>query len=125
MTSYTLGDLERILGLKNYVIRYWEKEIPLLQPHKNQQGRRLYANQDLHLLFRLKYLLYDRHFTLEGARNQLFREVSGEQQDLRAQIGALRSDLIALYVLVKGISPKTGVPKTQKSPDVPFSTVDS
>jgi DNA-binding transcriptional MerR regulator len=116
VTSYTLGDLERLLGLKHYVIRYWEKEVPLLQPHRDRQGRRLYANQDLHILLRLKHLLYDRHFTLEGARNQLFREVSGEQQNLRAQIGALRSDLLALYVLVKRRSSKADTPQTPKKP---------
>jgi DNA-binding transcriptional MerR regulator len=108
--SYTLGDVERLLGLKNYVIRYWEKEIPLLQPQRDPQGRRIYANQDLHVLFRLKYLLYDRHFTLEGARNQLFREVSGEGQHLKAQIQAIRSELLALYGVVKGSAAKATFP---------------
>jgi DNA-binding transcriptional MerR regulator len=110
MIYYTLGDLEQLLGLKNYVIRYWEKEVPLLQPHKDERGKRYYANRDLQILFRLKYLLYDRHFTLEGARNQLFSEVSGEQQNLRAQIAALRSDLVALYRLVKG-KDSSAIPK--------------
>jgi DNA-binding transcriptional MerR regulator len=107
MAAYGIGDMEKILGVKAHVIRYWEKEIPLIQPRKNPGGRRVYAKRDLLILFRLKYLLYERHFTLEGARDQLFRELTGggdsgaeTKQDLKALIEALRSDLVDLYFLV-------------------------
>jgi DNA-binding transcriptional MerR regulator len=99
MGAYTIGDVERILGLKAHVIRYWDREIPLLQPKKDHSGKRIYSGRDLQILLRLKYLLYDRRFTIEGARDELFRERSGNQ-DLRAQIDALRSDLADLYFLV-------------------------
>ncbi|MDR2185996.1 MAG: MerR family transcriptional regulator [Treponema sp.] len=99
MGAYTIGEVERLLGLRAHVIRYWDKEIPLLQPKKDNSGRRIYSGRDLQILFRLKYLLYDRRFTIEGARDELFRERSGNQ-DLRAQIDALRSDLAELYLLV-------------------------
>ncbi|MDR2534925.1 MAG: MerR family transcriptional regulator [Treponema sp.] len=106
MTSYTLGDMERLLGVKPYIIRYWEKEIPLLQPKKDPHGRRSYSNRDMQLFLRLKHLLYDRRFTVEGAREQLFRELSGADQDLRAQIAALRTELAELYFLIaKGKKP--------------------
>jgi len=100
MTSYSIGDIERLLRVKNHVIRYWEKEIPMIQPEKNAYGRRIYRDRDLQLLFRLKYLLYDRRFTIEGAREQLYLELAGENQDLRGSISALRSELMALYFLV-------------------------
>ena len=97
MDFYTLGDIEKLLGVKPYIIRYWEKEIPLLQPKKDIRGKRMYTNRDMQLFFRLKYLLYDKRFTVEGAREQLFKELSGENQDLRAQISALRTELAQLY----------------------------
>jgi len=97
MASYSSGDVERLLRVKTHVIRYWEKEIPLIQPGKNKYGRRIYRDRDLQILLRLKYLLYDRRFTLEGAREQLYRELAGEHQDLRAHISALRSELIKLF----------------------------
>ena len=97
MAFYTIGDAERLLKVKVYVIRYWEKEIPLIQPVKDVYGRRMYRDRDLQILFRLKYLLYDRRFTLEGAREQLYRELAGEHQDLRAHISALRSEILKLY----------------------------
>ena len=97
MASYSSNDVERLLRVKVHVIRYWEKEIPLIQPEKNNYGRRMYRDRDLQILFRLKYLLYDRRFTLEGAREQLYRELAGEYQDLRGQISALRSELLKLF----------------------------
>jgi DNA-binding transcriptional MerR regulator len=101
VTSYTIGDIERLLGVKAHVLRYWEQEVPLLRPRKDGFGRRLYSGRELRLLLRLKYLLYERHYTLEGARDQLLRELSGDYQDLRAEIDALRSELMDLYFIVR------------------------
>ena len=101
MASYTIGDAERLLQVKVHVIRYWEKEIPLIQPVKDLYGRRMYSDRDLQILFRLKYLLYERRFTLEGARDQLYRELAGEYQDLRGCISALRSELLALFFFIR------------------------
>jgi DNA-binding transcriptional MerR regulator len=124
MAGYGMGDLEKLLGVKDYVIRYWEKEIPLIQSRKDLSGRRVYAKRDLLIFLRLKYLLYDRRFTIEGARAQLFRETGGADdggdsadaegagerpsstqipaQNLKAHIEALRADLLDLYFLVHG-----------------------
>jgi DNA-binding transcriptional MerR regulator len=100
--SYGIRDLERILKVKIHVLRYWEREIPLVQPQKDMAGKLRYSDRDLQIFLRLKYLLYSRHFTVEGAREELFREASGETQDLRAQIAALRSELVELYFRIKG-----------------------
>jgi DNA-binding transcriptional MerR regulator len=98
--QYTAADAARLLQIKPYVIRYWEQEIPLIQSKKNNQGKRYYSDRDLQILIRLKHFLYDRHFTVEGAREELLRELSGEPQDLRAQITGLRSQLMELYFLM-------------------------
>jgi len=102
MASYSIGDAERLLQVKSHVIRYWEKEIPLIQPLKDNYGRRMYRDRDIQIFYRLKYLLYDRRFTIEGARAQLYHELSGENQDLRAYISALRSELLDLFFFIKG-----------------------
>jgi DNA-binding transcriptional MerR regulator len=100
MGSYSIGELEKLLRVKGYVIRYWEKEIPLIQSEKSNFGRRVYRDRDLQIFFRLKYLLYERRFTIEGARDQLYQELAGEHQDLRGRISALRSELMSLFFLV-------------------------
>lgn len=101
MASYSIGDLERLLRVKAHVIRYWEKEIPFIQPVKDQYGRREYRDRDLQILLRLKYLLYDRRYTLEGAKNQLYMELAGENQDLRGRISAIRSELLDLFFFIR------------------------
>jgi len=101
MASYNIGDAERLLRVKIHVIRYWEKEVPLIQPVKDVYGRRTYSDRDLQIFFRLKYLLYERRFTLEGAKAQIYRELAGEYQDLRGCISALRSELLDLFFSVK------------------------
>jgi DNA-binding transcriptional MerR regulator len=101
MKSFTIGEAERLLRVKVHVIRYWEKEVPLIQPGQDMGGRKIYSDKDLQILLRLKYLLYDRRFTLEGAREQLYRELAGDYQDLRGQIGSLRSALMDLYFSLK------------------------
>ena len=105
MASYTINDVERLLRVKAYVIRYWEKEISLIQPVKDPYGRRMYRDRDLQIFFRLKYLLYDRRFTLEGARDQLYRELAGVNQDLRGGISALRSELLKLFFFLHESKP--------------------
>ena len=101
MASYNIGDIERLLRIKTHVIRYWEKEMPLIQPVKDNNGRRMYRDRDLQIFFRLKYLLYERRYTLEGAKAQLYSELSGEYQDLRGQISALRSELLNLFFFLR------------------------
>jgi len=101
MASHSIGDIVRLLKVKIHVIRYWEREVPLIQPVKDMYGRRMYRDRDLQILLRLKHLLYNRRFTLEGARAQLYREVSGEHQDLRSRISALRSELLVLLSIVQ------------------------
>ena len=101
MTSFSIGDVEELLKVKPHVIRYWEKEIALIQPQKDQGGHKIYSERDVQILLRLKFLLYEKRYTLEGARDELIRELSGDKQDLHGQIAALRSQLTELYFLVK------------------------
>jgi DNA-binding transcriptional MerR regulator len=99
MKSFTITDAEGLLQVKNHVIRYWEREIPLIQPGKDLKGRKVYSARDLQIFLRLKYLLYNRRFTLEGAREQIYRELTGGQ-DLRGHIASLRSELLDLYFML-------------------------
>jgi DNA-binding transcriptional MerR regulator len=108
MKVYSIGDVEKILRVKDYVIRYWEREIPLLRPVKDTYGRRIYSGRDIELLLRLKHLLYERRFTLEGAGEELIRELAGDHQDLRGSVSALRSGLLDLYFLIENRRTGTG-----------------
>jgi DNA-binding transcriptional MerR regulator len=68
---YTIGEVSRLADLKPFVLRYWESEIPQLQPTKDDAGRRVYRQQDVDMVFRIKRLLYDEGYTIAGARRHL------------------------------------------------------
>ncbi len=68
---YTIGEVSRLADLKAFVLRYWETEFPMLQPTKDEAGRRVYRQQDVDMVFRIKRLLYDEGFTIAGARRHL------------------------------------------------------
>src|SRR5215467_10202744 len=73
---YRIGDVSRLTNLKPFVLRYWETEFPMLEPMKSPSGHRLYRQEDLELVLRIKRLLYDEGFTIAGARRHL-REQDG------------------------------------------------
>ncbi|MDR1654461.1 MAG: MerR family transcriptional regulator [Treponema sp.] len=102
MKSYAVGEVARLLNVKPYVVRYWEQEIPLIQARRDSRGRHCYSERDVEIFIRLKYLLYERKFTVEGAREELYRELSGKGQNLHALVSDLRNELTALYFLVSG-----------------------
>lgn len=102
MKSYAIGDVARLLNVKPYVVRYWEREVPLIQARRDSRGRHCYSDRDVEILIRLKYLLYERKFTVEGAREELYREMAGKSQDLHALVSDLRNELMALYFSVPG-----------------------
>ena len=68
---FKIGEVSEILGLEAYVLRFWETEFPVLSPKKSGTGHRLYRRKDVELLLRIKHLLYERRFTIEGARQSL------------------------------------------------------
>jgi DNA-binding transcriptional MerR regulator len=68
---YNIGHVSRLADLKPFVLRYWETEFPMLQPLKSAGGRRLYRQEDVDMVFRIKRLLYDEGFTIAGARRHL------------------------------------------------------
>src|SRR5512133_3484311 len=68
---FKIGEVSELLGVEPYVLRYWESEFPGLSPKKSGTGHRLYRRKDVELLLRIKHLLYEKRFTIEGARQTL------------------------------------------------------
>lgn len=68
---YSIGEVSETTGLKQYVLRYWESEFPSLAPSKNRAGNRVYREKDIVLIQYIKHLLYDKKFTIEGAKQKL------------------------------------------------------
>jgi len=79
---FRIGDVARLAGIKPYVLRFWETEFPSLGPKKSGTGHRLYRRKDVEMVFEIKRLLYEKRFTIEGARK--FLETRGKPEPGRS-----------------------------------------
>ena len=88
---YSIGEVSKMVELKSYVLRYWETEFKQLSPPKNRAGNRTYRKKDINLIIKIKDLLYNKKFTIEGARNMLGVEKHSETTLLNKQLDAIAS----------------------------------
>jgi DNA-binding transcriptional MerR regulator len=86
---YSIGEVSKMTELKQYVLRYWETEFKQLKPQKNRSGNRTYRQADIETILTIKSLLYDKKFTIVGARKQLNSGVEdmGEDEEGSASSG--------------------------------------
>jgi DNA-binding transcriptional MerR regulator len=70
----SISEVSELVGVKPHVLRYWETQFSMLRPKKNRAGNRMYRPDEVKLLLRIKELLYDRRFTIAGARRRLLDE---------------------------------------------------
>lgn len=68
---FRIGEVARLAAVKPYVLRFWESEFPGLGPQKSGTGHRLYRRKDVQMVFEIKRLLYEKRFTIAGARKML------------------------------------------------------
>ncbi len=68
---FRIGEVAKLAGIKPYVLRFWESEFHGLGPKKSGTGHRLYRRKDVELVLEIKRLLYEKRFTIEGARKVL------------------------------------------------------
>lgn len=68
---YSIGEVGEMVGIKPHVLRYWESEFSILAPSKNRAGNRIYKEKDILIVRFIKDLLYNKKFTVEGAKLKL------------------------------------------------------
>ena len=65
---FRIGEVSKLTGVKPYVLRFWENQFPGLGPKKSGKGHRLFRRKDVELVLEIKHLLYEKRYTIEGAR---------------------------------------------------------
>jgi DNA-binding transcriptional MerR regulator len=106
---YSISETSELLEVKPHVLRYWEGQFPTLKPRKSRSGNRMYQDRDIDALRSIKEMLYDRGYTIAGARERINQErrktqtVGSAQMDFdflspshRKQLRLLREELVKL-----------------------------
>jgi DNA-binding transcriptional MerR regulator len=83
---FTIGEASELCLVKPHVLRYWEQEFTQLSPSKRRGNRRYYQHSDITLVRSIKDLLYNRGYTIEGAKTQLSRPAKIEPQKIDREI---------------------------------------
>lgn len=98
---FKIGEVCELAGLEPYVLRFWETEFPNLAPTKSKTGHRVYRRKDVELVLKIKNLLYDRGFTIAGARRQLAKGQPLEGPDRDDLLARVRDELREILTLLQ------------------------
>ena len=105
--TYRIGEAAKLLGLETYVLRFWETEFPQLAPMRTPKGQRVYTEETMAVLFKVKELLHERGMTIDGAR----RILAGDEQPPAAAgtsiVRGIRDELVALRDQLRSINKDT------------------
>jgi DNA-binding transcriptional MerR regulator len=96
---YSISEAATLTKIKPHVLRYWETQFKVLRPRKNKAGNRMYRKRDLKLILMIKDLLYEKGFTIAGARKKLSDEKAAIREQLEMSFGDV--DRAALLLEVK------------------------
>src|SRR5882724_7664369 len=108
---FRIGEVSGLVGVEPYVLRYWETEFPAVGPKKSGTGHRMYRRKEVELLLKIKHLLYEKRYTIEGARQSLHNDAKGakpkvvlrKQPDLFSPdpLLAMRAELASILEILK------------------------
>jgi len=114
--TFKIGEAARMIGVKAYVLRFWETQFPHLRPGHTQSKHRVYRQKDIEMLQQIKQLLHGERFTIEGAKKRLKElgvdrdtepqsgravEAITDKDSMRQTIAEIRRDLESLHKLLE------------------------
>ena len=105
---YSIGEVSDLTNLKAYVLRYWETEFSHLKPPKNRAGNRTYRQKDIDIILEIKDLLYNKKYTIEGARNSFLKKSDPTKSQARLNekqkiiLSKIKTELKSILELLSG-----------------------
>lgn len=110
---FRISEVSKILGVKPYVIRFWESEFKTVRPIRTKADQRLYRKQDVQELLNIKNLLYEELFTIKGAKKQLLARkqthtLQISESIIRQKLEAMKDGLLQIQELLKSGHNKAG-----------------
>ena len=83
---FRIGEVSDLIGVKPYVLRYWESEFRIVSPSRTHSKQRLYRKKDLELILEIKKLLYEEKFTIAGAKKKLQKTKGLKDQQMKLEL---------------------------------------
>ncbi|MBZ0159693.1 MerR family transcriptional regulator [Candidatus Methylomirabilis sp.] len=102
---FKIGEVAELAGVQPYILRYWETQFPTLRPTKSPRGQRLYRRNDVMAVFRIKELLYQKRFTIAGARRHMAVEQGPFPPTVSDAIRLVKEELKHIASLLRAQSP--------------------
>ena len=113
---YSIGEVCELTGLKPHVLRYWETQFELLHPTKNRAGNRVFRPKEIELILLVKHLLYERKFTIDGARQRLLDMRKGGEIAEGGRDAVDRDFLAAIKQELQQVKEVLAAPPSRLSP---------
>lgn len=99
---YSIGEVSKITDVEPYVLRYWETKFEKLKPSKNRAGKRIYTEDDINTVLKLKVLIRDKKFSTEGAVRALNAEKKKNDSEQEVPVQVVR-DLKEIKIFLQGL----------------------
>ena len=116
---YSISEVSKLTSLEQYILRYWESEFDQLKPSKNRAGNRIYTNKDIQLILKIKELLRDKKYTIEGAKQIIEDSLNNEDSSLSKSLNTpIKPERIEK--LKPSVAPQNKINEPQK-PQNPFT----
>jgi len=98
---FKVGEVSAITGVPAYVLRFWETEFKKIKPKRTPSGQRLYRKNDIELILRIKHLLYEKKYTIQGAKQHLKTKPAGKmKKSSTITLDEIRSELESIRNLI-------------------------
>lgn len=99
---FKIGEVSNLSGIPTYVLRFWESEFKEIKPRRTPSGQRQYKKSDVELILKIRHLLYDRKFTIRGAKRHLLAATRANDSESPAAVFAeIRSELKRIQQLLE------------------------
>lgn len=110
---FSISETSKLCLVKPHVLRYWEQEFPQLKPCKRSGGRRYYQYKDILVIRHVRELLYDKGFTISGAKKQLQSFTPAKKEEVAVQNVATNEN--SLSAVIDSLKELLAVLKAQTS----------
>ena len=98
---FRIGEVSDFTRIKPYVLRYWESEFPEIKPIR-RKSQRLYDRETIHLIMKIKNMLYEQNFTIAGAKKKLKEEEN--QKKVSTKVNVLLHEVLGELKSIKRIT---------------------